>query len=162
MVVARRFCMIMVLAFWQGGFLFYSSAVVPIGQEELGHRRQGFITRKVTTYLNESGVIALVFLGAESLFSPSRSVWSNRLRWLSWLAMAGTLACLIILHTRMDQILDPEEHEILAHGTFNSLHRWYLWISTFQWGFGLVYTWLMVGAWQCNDTEKRRIAEAPA
>jgi hypothetical protein len=40
------------LFFWQGGFTFYASVVVPIGQEVFGPLRQGFLTRQVTVYLN--------------------------------------------------------------------------------------------------------------
>ena len=43
--VMARFLSLCAFAFWQGGFVFYSGVVVPIGSDELGDTVQGFITR---------------------------------------------------------------------------------------------------------------------
>jgi len=60
MTVLRRLVLVLALMFWQGGFTFYASVVVPVGSDFLGsHVDQGWITRSVTNYLNLSGAVAL-------------------------------------------------------------------------------------------------------
>jgi hypothetical protein len=151
MTVLWRFLVLMALLFWQGGFLFYAAVVVPVGQDELGsHTIQGFVTRKVTNHLNLAGVAALVFLGADLAFPEP----VPRRRWLrasSWLAMAALLGCLYWLHGRMDAVLDPEERRILDPVVFRTYHRFYLWLSSIQWGFGLLYLILTLAAWRAAD-----------
>src|SRR6516225_1840497 len=113
LIVLWRFLVVMALLFWQGGFLFYASVVVPVGQEELGsHRRQGFITRKVTNYLNLAGAVALGVLALD-LAAHDRSRWRRATRGLSWLGMAVTLAGLATLHWYMDDWLEPATRSIL-------------------------------------------------
>jgi hypothetical protein len=159
MKVAWRFLVLMAFLFWQGGFLFYAAVVVPVGQEELGsHTAQGFITRKVTNHLNLAGVVALVFLGADVAL-PDRVRWRRWLRALAWLALAVLLGCLYWLHGRMDAVLDPEERGVLDPIAFRPYHRVYLWVSTIQWAFGLLYLLLMLGAWRAAD--RRRITSTP-
>jgi hypothetical protein len=158
MTVVWRFLVLMALLFWQGGFLFYAAVVVPVGQEELGsHKDQGFITRKVTNHLNLAGVVALVLLGADIAF-PDRVRWRRWLRALSWLAMAVLLGCLYWLHGRMDAVLDPEERIVLDTMVFRAYHRVYLWASTIQWAFGLLYLLLTLAAWQ--ETDRRPMASS--
>ena len=151
LIVLWRFLVVMALLFWQGGFLFYAAVVVPVGQEELGsHRRQGFITRKVTNYLNLTGVVALGVLALD-LAAHDRSRWRRAARGLSWLGMAVTLAGLAVLHWYMDDWLEPATRSILAPEAFHAAHRSYLWVSTIQWVFGLVYLVLALAAWHAAD-----------
>src|ERR1700687_1938319 len=153
MTVVWRFLVLMALLFWQGGFFFYAAVVVPVGQEELGdHIAQGFITRKVTNHLNLAGVAALVFLGADVAL-PDRVRWRRGLRALAWLALAVLLGCLYWLHGRMDAALNPEERFVLDPITFRPYHRVYLWVSTIQWAFGLVYLLLTLAAWRAADRQ---------
>src|ERR1700746_354095 len=64
MTVVRRWLLLWALMFWQGGFTFYGGVVVPVGSAVLGsEREQGFITRKVTNYLNLAGAVALAIWG---------------------------------------------------------------------------------------------------
>src|SRR5215472_15902231 len=92
LLLLRRFLVLAVLFFWQGGFTFYASVVVPVAQHELGHRRQGFVTRQVTVYLNIAGAIALAVLLGDLL--TTRATAGRRGRWLLW---AGMLVCLLVL-----------------------------------------------------------------
>src|SRR5262245_34684437 len=90
----RRFLVLTALMFWQGGFVFYSAVVVPIGGQIYGPIEQGFVTRQVTTYLNLSGAVGLVLLGLDVLltgdpFRPRRWV-----RWWTWLGMVLALVLL--------------------------------------------------------------------
>jgi hypothetical protein len=155
MTVVRRFVVVMALLFWQGGFLFYAAVVVPVGQEELeSHRKQGFITRKVTNYLNLSGVVALSILGADVVL-PGSALRGRLLRALAWVAMAGAQAALLWLHWRMDALLDPVGRTVLDQHVFRADHRIYLWVSTGQWAFGLVYLLATLGTWRAADREGR-------
>jgi hypothetical protein len=166
LIVLWRFVVVMALLFWQGGFLFYAAVVVPVGQEELGsHRRQGFITRKVTNYLNLSGVVALGVLALD-LAAPDRSRWCRLARSVSWLGMAVTLIGLAALHWFMDGWLDPAARSVLAPDAFHTAHRSYLWVSTVQWGFGLCYLGFALAAWRAADRARtidpREVSERSA
>jgi hypothetical protein len=148
----RRYLVLVALMFWQGGFTFYASVVVPVGQEVLGsHLEQGFITRRVTDYLNLAGVVALLPLAWDTAAARDRARWRTRLRWLTWLGMAALLAVLVWLHPRLEALLDVETHTIADGKLFRSSHRSYLWISTIQWACSLVYAGLALLAWRSED-----------
>src|SRR6059058_825237 len=91
MLLLRRFLVIVALMFWQGGFLFYASVVVPVGTEVFGRhypaphgenvsakRQQGRITRTVAFWINLSGAAALLPL-AWDLFAGGET--RRRRRW---------------------------------------------------------------------------------
>ena len=88
----RRFAVLMMVGFWQGGFLFYTSVVVPLGQKVLGSDlQQGFLTQQVTDSLNWAGVATLPFLAWDLVRGDKRS-WVGRGRWGCWMGLAATLA----------------------------------------------------------------------
>jgi hypothetical protein len=151
MLLLRRFLAASSLFFWQGGFTFYAAVVVAVGTEVLGKIGQGFITRRVTDHLNLSGGIALALLAWELFTARDPRVARRWARLLLWLAMAGGLALLFVLHPRMDALLDPEDQSILNHRQFRLMHRVYLWVSTVQWGCALAYLLLTLRAWQAED-----------
>jgi hypothetical protein len=151
MILLRRFLVLAALFFWQGGFTFYASVVVPVGQQVFGHLRQGFVTRQVTVYLNLAGAIALAFLVWDLLTTRDSWVARRRSCWLLWLGMLLTLGALFWLHARLDELLVPKGRIILEPEEFRSRHRLYLWISTVQWGFALLYLMLTVATWRRHD-----------
>lgn len=152
MVLLRRFLVVAALMFWQGGFTFYAAVVVPAGQAVLGsHLQQGMITRVVTHFLNLAGAVCLLPLAWDGLRSDDPEIWRRRLRWAAWWGMTVTLAILFGLHNQLDQLLDPAAGMILDYQPFRSGHRVYLWISTIQWGFGLLYCMLALQAWRAED-----------
>jgi hypothetical protein len=156
MFLLRRFLVLAVLFFWQGGFTFYAGVVVPVAQHELGHRRQGFVTRQVTVYLNIAGAVALAVLLGDLLLTASHTTW-RRGRWLLW---AGMLVCLLVLfwlHGRLDELLAPEGRLIRDVEAFRPRHRLYLWISTVQWAFGLLYLVLVLVNWRAEDRLKKMV-----
>jgi len=153
MTIIRRFLVLAVLLFWQGGFLFYAAVVVPIAQEILTSGiTQGFVTRQVTIYLNIAGAVALVPLLWDVLAAADQNRWRFWLRMLAWGGMAGTLALLAWLHPRLDALLDLDFHTVDDMKGFRPLHRFYLWTSTLQWALGLVYIILMLWAWRDQDS----------
>jgi hypothetical protein len=138
--------------FWQGGFTFYAAVVVPVGQAVLqSHLEQGFITRQVTNYLNVAGAVALLCLAWDCVASKDPVAVRRRLRWIAWLVMVLSLAILVWLHGALDGLLDAETRSLLDRRPFRSLHRWYLWISTLQWGCAVVYSLLTLAAWRKED-----------
>jgi hypothetical protein len=149
--LARRFLVLIALMFWQGGFTFYASVVVPVGQDVLGsHFAQGLITRHVTKYLNLSGAVALLVLALD-LAAARETAWVRRTRWLLWLGMVVALVVLVQLHPILDRNVNAEAQTILDYATFTPMHRLYLWVSTVQWGCGLLYAWLTLRAWREAD-----------
>jgi hypothetical protein len=148
----RRFLVLATLLFWQGGFLFYSAIVVPVGQEVLtSGTTQGFITRQVAVYLNIGGAVAMLPLLADVLAGPEKCRLRKWLRLVAWAGLAVTLAMLVWMHPRVDAFLDPDMHVIDDVKGFRHWHRWYLWTSTIQWGFGVAYMALMLWAWRAAD-----------
>jgi hypothetical protein len=154
MTLLRRFLVLAGLMFWQGGFTFYASVVVPVAQAELGHTRQGFITRQVTDYLNLSGAAVLLLLAWDTAATADRSAMRRRLRWVSWLGMAVTLALLFWLHGQMNDLVDLKQREILDRLAFRQQHRGYLWISSVQWSFALAFIVLTLRTWREEDRNR--------
>jgi hypothetical protein len=148
MLLVRRYLAIAALLFWQGGFVFYASVVVPTGQTVLGsHVLQGHITREVAVWLNRSGAVALVLLAWDCFAARDWSRWRRRSRAALWLLMALTLAALFWMHPRLDRLVEKgyklEE--------FRPLHRLYLWTHTVQWLAAVVYLGLTLAAWRAED-----------
>jgi hypothetical protein len=151
LTLSRRFLVLAALFFWQGGFTFYASVVVPIGQEVFGHLHQGFVTRRVTVFLNLSGAVALLALTWDLLAARDPAAWRHRLRWLLGLALVLTLVALYRQHALLDALLDPEYLDVADRKAFRPLHRLYLWTSTLQWACGLAYLLLTLASWRAED-----------
>ena len=163
MILLRRFLVVAALMFWQGGFTFYAAVVVPIGQRVLDSpQEQGFITRQVTRYLNLSGFVALALLGWDVAAGRDAEVWRRWTRRLTWAGMLLSLAALAWLHPQIDQLLDPQTGIIRQRALFRTGHRWYLWLSTVQWGLAVVFTLLTVASWRAADRRQERTPAGPA
>jgi hypothetical protein len=139
--------------FWQGGFVFYAGVVVPVGMATIGFD-QSRVTRHVTVLLNLSGAIALLPLAWDVWATSSHRVW----RWSALLILALTLPVLIWLHGRLVEIIDPEKAG--DYSEFYPTHRWYLWISTLQWAFALLFLVLSLRAWKEVDGRATAAAES--
>ena len=159
MTLIRRLLVLAVLMFWQGGFTFYAAVVVPIGQSVLqSHIRQGLITREVAYYLNLTGVFTLLVLAWDAAVSRDPLLRRRQWRWFSWCAMVVSTGVLLWLYPRLDQLFDSQNLELLDSKTFHREHRWYLWISTAQWGFGVLYTILTLRSWRGEDRQSASTA----
>jgi Na+-driven multidrug efflux pump len=151
MILLRRFLALIALFFWQGGFTFYASVVVPIGQQVFGPLRQGFLTRQVTVYLNLAGALALLVLVWDLLAAEDPGKWRRRSRWLLWIGMMLSLLWLTRLHGQLDEHLIAKGYIIHDADVFRSGHRLYLWISTVQWAWGLLYLMATLAVWRRED-----------
>ena len=144
----RRFLFVAAVAFWLGGFTFYGSAVIPSGMDVLhSHLRMGFITQRVTGWLNVSGVIALLIFLWNLL--ALRPMMGRRTRIIFAVSLAVMMLIeveLFVLHPIMDRLLDPTLHVINDDDRFDLLHHVYLISSTGQWVAGVVYVWCSVAA----------------
>jgi hypothetical protein len=168
MLLVRRFLVIAALAFWQGGFVFYASVVVPVGTDTFGRhypaphgepvsgkRQQGRITRTVALWINVSGAVALVPLGWDLLAGTEVG---PRRRWRVSLlvGIAALLAALTGLYLQMDAQFQRDTLQIADETTFIMRHRAYLWVIAAQWAVCLVYLALTLGAWRSEDMESAR------
>ena len=149
MTVFRRFLLLWLFFFWQGGFLFYSSVVVAIGTEVLGSaKEQGVITRLVAHGLNLAGAVALAAWLWDLLGERGALL---RRRWALWAFLVATLVALAILHPLMDAQFDAVNREFHDYRVFRPLHRAYLWVHTAQWIGCLWLSWCTLRAWRAND-----------
>jgi hypothetical protein len=152
MTLVRRWLLLWALMFWQGGFTFYGGVVVPVGSAVLGsEREQGFIPRSVTNYLNLAGAVALAVWGWDLSAGRALSLGGRRLRWAIWTGLVLSLALLIWLHPRLDELLDPEDVLVLDWHRFRTLHERYLIVSTVRWAGCLLLSALTIRAWRDED-----------
>src|SRR5437867_2876625 len=91
-----RYVAVCALAVWLGGLTFYALIVIPSGAAVVGDTTQGFVTQRVTGWLNWMGVVALAAL----LPSITR-------RWMvgTWVCMGLALGVLFAIHAQMDGLI---------------------------------------------------------
>jgi hypothetical protein len=147
----RRLLVLIALMFWQGGFTFYASVVVPVAQQQLGHRGQGFITVEVTNFLNLAGAAAVAVLAWDLAALKERPGLRRNLLWSCWAGMLVTLVLLVRQHMSLAAMMIPANRQLTNPSLFSAMHRWYLWLSTFQWVFALGYAGLSLWTWRCED-----------
>jgi hypothetical protein len=142
----RRFLVASGLGLWLGGFTFYSAVAIHVGAEVLGdHRPVGFITQQVSNWLNLIGAIVLaIMLWNMAAIWPAASRWRRTGLTVTWLGMAIGMVALVVLHHALDAVLNAESQEIVDDHRFIWLHRFYLAVSTGQWGAGLLHVWCLV------------------
>ena len=148
-LVIRRMLLLVSLMFWQGGFMFYGSVVVPVGGRILGSEtKQGFITQSVTNYLNLAGAVCLI-VWLEHLWHD-RQNGVSKLEWGLWSFAAVSAIGLPGIHVQMDHLLGVESSSVLDPERFGRLHRIYLVTSSLQWLASLALLFLAVLRWHRN------------
>lgn len=111
---------------WLGGFTFYALFVIPSGVAVLGdHRQFGFVTERVTLWLNGLALAALLL----DLPALRRGRWPRR----CWLVAAVCTGGLVALHAHAASFLDFDRREVRAPDTFYQVHRVYLLVAAVQW-----------------------------
>ena len=158
--LTRRYLFTVASALWLGGFTFYSTVVIHTGHRVLGGLLEvGFVTQRVTYWLNLIGVVALLIL-----FWNVIAMWRGpciNMRWalaVTWLIMAAVQVSLFVLHSALDNVLNTHTHQILDRLRFRSLHNTYLTVSTVQWAAGLLHVWFALAVWRRFDAGR---SEAP-
>jgi hypothetical protein len=142
----RRFLVAAALGLWVGGFTFYSAVVIHVGTNVLGdHRQVGFITQRVSNWLNLIGAFALVLaLWNMAAIRAGAARWRRAALAVTWLFMTLSLAALVVLHRSLDGVLDAGSQEITSYDEFLWLHRAYLAVSTAQWGASLLHSFCLL------------------
>lgn len=155
MTTFRRFLVLQALLVWQGGFLFYTAVVVPIGTRVLGGAAaQGSITTRVTDALNVVGVVGLAAVAWELNYGRDLSPRRTAVRWWCWGVALLCQGALFYLHVLMDAFMDPERTRVVIRPPFYAVHRMYLWASTVQWLALLPLAALTLAAWRAEDGER--------
>jgi hypothetical protein len=148
----RRFLVFQLFLLWQGGFLFYTAVVVPIGTEVLGSPLvQGLVTRRVTDWLNLFGAVWALVLAWDVVACRDPDRRRRLARWLGWAGCVLLLGALAWLHAEMDALIDLEEEKLRDRRTFRNIHIGYLWVSTAHWALGLALAWMTLRAWRAED-----------
>ena len=143
----RRFILLLAIAFSLGGFTFYAGVVVPIGSSVFDSTAQGFVTRRVTNVFNLASGVTWLLLLWEAFATRHRTKRGGN--WLRFSMLAIYLGCLmglLVLHPKMDALLDESQFLVLDAKRFYNLHRVYLWTSTIQWLASLALVWCMCTA----------------
>jgi hypothetical protein len=158
MTIARRTILLWLLMFWQGGFLFYGAVVITVGSDVLDSDfAQGMITRRVTAWINLTGLLALL-AWTWDLFTEPQTRFLRR--WAAWIFLVATLAWLAWLHPRMAALIDAEQARLIDDGAFRHLHRWYLRVSTAQIVACVAFTIWTLQNWRASD-QKCEPSQAP-
>lgn len=153
MIALRRLFLVQILLLWQGGFLFYAAAVVPVGTKLLGGAGQGVITARVTDTLNVFGVLGVGLFALELSLTRDPNVRRTAYRWWTW---AVAMVCQFLLwyfHLLLDAFMDEERKRVVVGALFYPVHRMYLWTSTVQWLACLLLTWWTLRAWRAEDQQ---------
>ena len=148
--IALRVVVALLFAVWWGGFTFYAAVVVPIGVTVLGSATaQGFVTQPVSDRINVIGAVVIAVL-CWNMISARRGS-SRRVRRaleISWAVLAAAQVALIVLHPRLDAMLDMKTRSIVVeHSVFYATHRMYLVVATGQWFAAIVHAVAVGYAW---------------
>ena len=150
---SRRLLVFIAMAVWWGGLTFYGAVVIHTAAAVLGgHSEVGFITQRVTGWLNWIGVVTLMLLAWNVVAARNTSPqWLFGLLVATLLIMAGIEVGLFAWHPQLDQLLNAVDHSIRDEEQFNVLHRLYLNATTIQWSAGLLHIACLSLAWR-NET----------
>jgi hypothetical protein len=136
--------------------------VVPIGTAFLeSSTRQGFITRQVTDTMNACGVFALALMAWDLVTAHDSVRLRSRARICLFILMVAAAIGLMVLHPRLEALLDVESESVVDRHAFKPLHRAYLWISSGQWACALAYMLLTLAAWR-NEDRSEVVTAVPA
>jgi hypothetical protein len=149
-----RWLALTAMAFWLGGFTFYSAIVIPILHDTMGGYESGLVTGQVTNPLNRVGVATIVIWWIMVILERSVGGWAARMRLGLLAGTTAILAGLVVLHPIMDARLATGSIR-----SFHPLHQIYLNASTVQWfvNLGLLATSLLVWrSWDMRRSESAR------
>jgi len=149
--VVRLFLLIVTVAISFGGFTFYAAVVVPAGGFVIDETSQGFVTQRVTHFLNcASGVTLGIFLWECVAGCTARTSREQQVFVVMIVVIAASLLSLVVLHPRLDALLQYRDFTVLDPEVFYRLHQYYLWSSTLQWLATLIVLWLTCVSFRCR------------
>jgi len=151
-VLARRFALICALGLWLGGFALYTGVVIRIGHRHFPDRQFGFVTGEVTSIVDALSAVALVLAGVNVALDWKRL--PRGFRWAAGLtgtAMLLTLAGSILIHSKLDTLLDYPARHVRDRALFEPLHERYELFASLQWGFGVLFVGIVLAAWRTLD-----------
>jgi hypothetical protein len=152
----RRYCYILLLGAWMGGFTFYALIVIPTAQRVLESERDaGFITRQVTNWLNLIGAGVLLIL--VWLLAAGRRCLPPRLRFglaATWAIMVLAQLGLFLTHPLIDRFLEVPGHKLHHYEQFDKMHTVYLVFATTQWVAAMLQIWIVLLTWRLQDQAK--------
>jgi hypothetical protein len=160
--LARRILVISAFGLWLGGFTVYTAFVIPIGHRHFPGRQFGFVTAEVTAVLAVLSAAALL-VAALDLATTWKRLPSG-LRWAglaTGTAILSALAGSVLVHAKLDALLNVETRKILDPAAFEPLHERYELLATTQWSLGLVYLGGLLSAWRKLDRDHPAPAGAP-
>jgi hypothetical protein len=151
----RRYCYILLIAGWMGGFTFYALIVIPTAERVLDSMRDtGFITQQVTRWLNLIGACVLLIL--PWLLAGWREQ-PPRLRIGlvgTWVIMVLAQLGLFATHPLIDRFLEAQGHKLHHYEQFVQMHTLYLTFATVQWSAALLQISLMLMIWRLQDKQR--------
>jgi arginine exporter protein ArgO len=130
----QQYASVAAIVLWLGGFTFYASIVVPIGEQVVGGLPQGYVTQRVTDRINVIGLVMILMIAAD--------IWGHRkhmakpilwARLVSATVFAVGLVMLVFLHDQMDLLLDMETKSRPDRSVFKPMHQRYQMTMTFMW-----------------------------
>ncbi len=103
--------------------------VVPLGTSQFWSVEQGFLTQRVTLWLNVACCILIVALICRTLATRRTALG------LLTAGLAIITGTLVLQHSRLTTLMDSELRGVVDG--FYPLHATYLWLTTVQWLRGL-------------------------
>lgn len=150
MIVLSRFLAIVALMYWLGGFVFYSSLVVPTGRATLKPPSdQAFVTAAVTGKMAWVATGAWLVLLLEWLQS-TRSPW----RFALLCGLAALQVVMALLHGPMVQYMDASTLTVVDVAAIRPYHKAYMVVGSIQIAMALIYIGLTVAQWHHHDQKR--------
>jgi hypothetical protein len=149
----QRYCYVLLMAAWMGGFTFYALIVIPTAERVLNSMREtGFITQQVTRWLNLTGAgILPILLWLLALGCRKQPARLRLGLFATWTIMLLAQVALFITHPLIDRFLESQGHKLHHYEQFENMHTIYLVFATVQWSAALLQIWLMLASWRLQD-----------
>ena len=145
-----RLLWIIGFAFWMGGFVFYTSYVVPILLREVGE--SGIVTRHVAVIFNRLGGVVLSYWFLTLWIERRQTDWR---RTALFLLVVNTViqGVLFWAYDWVIQALQavPDSVQPLSDPVFYFRHRVYLWLHSLQLLLSIGSLALALRRWQLAD-----------
>jgi hypothetical protein len=157
-LILHRLIFILLMCLWFGGFTFYSLVVIHTGHRVFGdHRQVGFLTQRVTEWLNLIGLGAIaMMLWTAAIEFPKATRLARWILGSTCVLIIAVQAALFFLHPQLDGFLDVASQTIHDRHQFKRLHLIYMNLSTVQWSATILYLGAVLALWTRPEKMKSR------